>query len=57
MKLLAFSDLHRDHDQAKSLVYAQSSTGGSAALYFGLLRTSVTPDDKNPVDNVSPGVL
>jgi pilus assembly protein CpaB len=45
------------NDQAKSLVYAQSSTGGSAALYFGLLGSSVKPDDRLPVDNVSPGEL
>jgi pilus assembly protein CpaB len=43
--------------QAKSLVYAQSSAGGSAALYFGLLGTNVTRDDKSKVDNVSPGAL
>jgi pilus assembly protein CpaB len=45
------------NEQAKSLVFAQSSTGGSAALYFGLLGTGVPSDDRNPVDKVSPGVL
>lgn len=45
------------NEQAKSLVFAQSSTGGSAALYFGLLGTNVSQDDKNSVDAVSPGAL
>ena len=43
--------------QAKSLVYAQSAAGGAAALYFGLLGTGVTPDDKSSVSDVTPGVL
>ena len=53
----AIVTLALDNEQAKSLVFAQSSTGGSAALYFGLLGTNVTPDDKNSVDAVSPGAL
>jgi len=53
----AIVTLALNNEQAKSLVFAQSSTGGSAALYFGLLGTNVTPDDKNSVDAVSPGAL
>jgi pilus assembly protein CpaB len=45
------------NQQAKSLVFAQSSTGGSAALWFGLLGSSVKPDDHNPVNAVRPGDL
>jgi hypothetical protein len=53
----AIVTLALDNEQAKSLVFAQTSTGGSAALYFALLGANVTPDDKNSVDAVSPGVL
>jgi pilus assembly protein CpaB len=45
------------NDQAKSLVYAQTSTGGSAALYFGLLGADVQDDNGKPVSNVIPGAL
>jgi|SRR3954447_9294306 pilus assembly protein CpaB len=53
----AIVTLALNNEQAKSLVFAQTSTGGSAALYFALLGANVTPDDKNSVDAVSPGVL
>jgi pilus assembly protein CpaB len=43
------------NDQAKSLVYAQSSTGGSAALWFGLLGSDVQKDNGDPVRDVTPG--
>jgi pilus assembly protein CpaB len=45
------------NDQAKSLVFAQSSTGGSAALWFGLLGASPQQDDGSKVDHVTPGAL
>jgi pilus assembly protein CpaB len=45
------------NDQAKSLVFAQSSTGGSAALWFGLLGQNVQQDDGSKVDHVTPGAL
>jgi pilus assembly protein CpaB len=45
------------NDQAKNLVFAQSSTGGSAALWFGLLGPNVQQDDGTTVDRVRPGAL
>jgi pilus assembly protein CpaB len=45
------------NEQAKSLVFAQSSTGGSASLWFGLLGTGVQKDDGHSVNNVTPGDL
>ena len=44
------------NEQAKSLVYAQTSTGG-AALWFGLLGANVQKDDGSTVGTVIPGDL
>jgi pilus assembly protein CpaB len=51
----AIVTLALSNDQAKSLVFAQSSTGGSAALWFGLLGTDVQKDNGQPVSGVTPG--
>jgi hypothetical protein len=53
----AIVTLALSNEQAKSLVFAESSTGGSAALWFGLLGSNVQRDDKSQVDAVSPGEL
>jgi pilus assembly protein CpaB len=53
----AIVTLALNNEQAKSLVFAQSSTGGSAALWFGLLGTRVQQDDRSSVEAVSPGAL
>jgi hypothetical protein len=41
----------------RSPVYPQTSAAGPAALPFGRLGMNVTRDDKNSVNNVSPGAL
>jgi hypothetical protein len=48
---------NKDNDKAEDLVFAQSGTGGSAALWFRLLGSNVQQDDGRTVDRVNPGAL